>query len=285
MPIFISYSREDSAFADHLAKNLVMHRHNVWMDRWELNVGDSLIERIQTALTSSSAILVILSKHSVTSEWCKKELNSGLIRELAEKQVLLLPCVIDDCEVPLFLREKLYADFRKNPDEAFTQVNDSLLKITNRQQGRLESPDFKTDWAYDWKQGKDSGLWYFEWCFVDHSERMEYSVLTRCQIACDDVASAQFQALEGEGRQNYIRDALARVVTITTRKNLKIQLSDAFEKVETFFIDSSRNGAWLIEITSRRMGIDNGKDTLIHVDQILEQALANMMPEKQPNPK
>ncbi len=51
-------------------------------DRWELNVGDSLIERIQSALTSAGAILVILSANSVASEWCKKELNVGLIREL-----------------------------------------------------------------------------------------------------------------------------------------------------------------------------------------------------------
>jgi hypothetical protein len=111
MPVFISYNRGDSKFVDHLAKNLVMHRHNIWLDRWEMNIGDSLIDKIQGALTESSAILVILSKRSAASEWCKKELNSGLVRELAEKQVLLLPCVIDDCEIPLFLREKLYADF------------------------------------------------------------------------------------------------------------------------------------------------------------------------------
>jgi hypothetical protein len=68
------------------------------MDRWEMNIGDSLIDKIQNAITESSAILVILSKRSVASEWCKKELNSGLMRELAEREVLLLPCVIDDCE-------------------------------------------------------------------------------------------------------------------------------------------------------------------------------------------
>ena len=51
MPIFISYSREDSAFVDRLARNFVMRRHNVWMDRWEMNIGDSLIDKIQNAIT------------------------------------------------------------------------------------------------------------------------------------------------------------------------------------------------------------------------------------------
>ena len=68
-----------------------MERHNVWLDRWELNVGDSIVERIQNALTESSAMLVILSKHSVESEWCKKELNAGIVRELDEKKVVVLP--------------------------------------------------------------------------------------------------------------------------------------------------------------------------------------------------
>jgi hypothetical protein len=285
MPIFISYNREDSEFADRLAKNLVMDRHNVWMDRWELRVGDSLIEKIQKALTTSSAILVLLSKHSVESEWCKKELNSGLMRELTEKQVLLIPCIIGDCEIPLFLREKLYADFRSDPDEALRQVQDSLARITNRQQGRVESPDFHTDWAYDWKQGKSSRLWYFEWNFVDHGSAMEYCVLTRCQIACNDVASAKFQKLGADSRQDYIRESLARVVEVTTRKKLKIRLLDAFEKIETFFIDKSDGQGWLVEISSRRMGIDNGMDTLMHVDQILERALISMNPEDHTNLK
>jgi TIR domain len=224
MPIFISYSREDSAFVDKLAKNLVMRRHHVWMDRWELNVGDSLIAKIQSALTESSAILIILSKNSVASEWCKKELNSGLMRELDEKKVLVLPCVIDDCEIPLFIREKLYADFRKRPDEAFRQLDSALLRISNRQQGRLESPDFHTDWSYDWKKGKNSGLWYFEWTFVDHGLAIEYCVLTRCQLACNEIASAIFQRLGHAERQDYIRRAFAITSSVISKRHLKIQL-------------------------------------------------------------
>jgi TIR domain len=123
MAIFISYSRSDVAFVDWLAKRLVARRHHIWMDRWELSIGDSLISKIQGALTDSDAMLIVLSKNSVGSEWCKKELNSGLMRELEEKRVLVMPCIIDDCNVPLFLREKLYADFRKDRDEAFDQVD------------------------------------------------------------------------------------------------------------------------------------------------------------------
>lgn len=270
MPIFISYNREDSKFADKLARNLAMRKYPVWMDRWELNIGDSLIDKIQKALSSSVAILVILSRNSVDSEWCKKELNSGLMRELAEKTVLLLPCVIDDCEIPLFLREKLYADFRQDYDKAFKQIEDSLLRITNRQQRRIENSSTHTDMSYDWKER--DGRWRFDWTFVDHGADIEYSVLTRCLMTCNDIASLRFQAMGPEARQEYIRRALGFLVDQVSG-GLKIQLSDAFEKSMVLTISGSIGEAWFVRISSRRMGIDNGKDTLVHVDQILERAL------------
>jgi hypothetical protein len=77
MPIFISYNRKDMDFVDKLAANLVRSKHSVWMDRWELSLGDSLIQKIQEALRQSSAILVILSKNSIESEWCKKSFLQG----------------------------------------------------------------------------------------------------------------------------------------------------------------------------------------------------------------
>jgi hypothetical protein len=53
MPIFISYSHRDAQFVDKLAHQLVEHDIRVWLDRWELRVGDSLISRIQQAITIS----------------------------------------------------------------------------------------------------------------------------------------------------------------------------------------------------------------------------------------
>ena len=91
MPVFISYNKADRDFAESLALNLVQAKQNVWIDKWELNAGDSLISKIEEALGDANAILVLLSKNSVESEWCKKELRAGLIRELEEKSVLLIP--------------------------------------------------------------------------------------------------------------------------------------------------------------------------------------------------
>jgi hypothetical protein len=43
MSIVISYAHEDSDFVDNLAGNLFKNRVHVWLDRWELKVGDSIL--------------------------------------------------------------------------------------------------------------------------------------------------------------------------------------------------------------------------------------------------
>ena len=105
MPVFISYSHVDKAFVDKLAKQLVANNAHVWLDRWELNVGDSILNRVQEAIQGASALLIVLSKASVASEWCRREMNAGLMRELDEKRVLVLPVLIEDCDMPVFFRE------------------------------------------------------------------------------------------------------------------------------------------------------------------------------------
>ena len=102
MPVFISHSHQDKDFVDKLAAQLVLHKTYVWLDRWEIKVGDSLLGKVQEGIKSASALLIVLSKASVASEWCKKELNAGLMRELDEKRVVILPLLLEGCDIPVF---------------------------------------------------------------------------------------------------------------------------------------------------------------------------------------
>jgi len=131
MPVFISYSHQDAHFVNRLAAHLTQAKVHVWVDTWELHVGDSLISKVQEAIQESSALIVVLSCNSVESEWCKRELNAGLIRELEEKRVVILPALLEDCQIPIFLREKLHADFRTNYDHGLRLVLEAVAKVTS----------------------------------------------------------------------------------------------------------------------------------------------------------
>src|SRR5260221_8510330 len=116
MPVFISYSHTDADFAQRLALQLVKARAQVWIDRWELNVGDSLIRKIEEAVSGASGLAVLLSKASFASEWCRKELTAGLVRELEEEGVGGMPVLIEGWDITLFFLHKKDADFLTNFD-------------------------------------------------------------------------------------------------------------------------------------------------------------------------
>ena len=54
---------------------------------------------------------MVISRHSANSKWVKKELELALQRGLQEDRVVVLPIVLDDTELLIFLTGKLYADF------------------------------------------------------------------------------------------------------------------------------------------------------------------------------
>jgi hypothetical protein len=110
--VFLSHSSADKPFVGRLAADLKSRGVSVWFDQWELKVGDSLTQKIEDGINESGWLVVVLSKKSVVSDWVQKELRAAQARELRDKDVFVLPIIIDDCAIPLFLLDKIYADFR-----------------------------------------------------------------------------------------------------------------------------------------------------------------------------
>src|SRR5260370_33141356 len=106
MPFFIGYSDHDKTFVDRLAAQLAFRRRHVWVDRWELKVGDSILKRIEEALTEASGLIIVFSKSSVPSVWCRKELSAGLMPGFAERRVVVLPGLLESFPIPVSWRHQ-----------------------------------------------------------------------------------------------------------------------------------------------------------------------------------
>jgi len=123
----------------------------VWLDEAEINIGDSLLDRIQEAVSSVDYLAVILSPSSVKSEWVTKELEMAFYQEVKNKKVKILPLVYKSCEVPLFLKTKAYADFSKEESYLFAfkvllklltiDVNNALLSKLEKNNKNLYRPN------------------------------------------------------------------------------------------------------------------------------------------------
>ena len=106
--LFISYSSKDAEFATRLANDLHSKGIKVWWDKMEMKVGDSLHKKIQEGISNSVWLGIVLSPNSV-SPWVEKELSAALAQELERRNVFVLPILYRDCQVPVFLKDKVYA--------------------------------------------------------------------------------------------------------------------------------------------------------------------------------
>jgi len=109
--IFLSHSHADKPFARRLAADLRLAGHAVWIDEAEINIGDSLIEKIRDGLDQVDYVAAILSSASITSPWVTKELDIASNREIKENRVVVLPLMVEKVELPGFLMGKFYGDF------------------------------------------------------------------------------------------------------------------------------------------------------------------------------
>jgi hypothetical protein len=125
--IFLSHTGIDKPFVRRLRDDLRAHGvPRVWVDEAEIEIGDSLITKIEEGLKVCRYIGVVLSKKSINAPWVKKELDVAMHRELAGGEVVVLPLLYEKCDLPGFLQGKLYADFT-NPD-TYEEVLAKLLR-------------------------------------------------------------------------------------------------------------------------------------------------------------
>jgi hypothetical protein len=105
--IFISHSHYDRAIADLIANRLRETDLSAWIDREQILVGDDILERLGDGLRTTDLLIFVISRVSLDSEWCKRELAFVAHREITEKKILIVPIVVDDTQItdlPWYLR-------------------------------------------------------------------------------------------------------------------------------------------------------------------------------------
>jgi TIR domain-containing protein len=108
--VFLSHAHEDNAFALGLASALSERGIPTWVDRYELRIGDSIIERVSTAIAEGDFLLAIVSPASIRSRWCQQELAWAATRGIEDKRVVVLPIRYEKAAMPPSLVDRYWAD-------------------------------------------------------------------------------------------------------------------------------------------------------------------------------
>ena len=136
--VFISYSHTDESFVRMLLSDVEDLGISTWIDL-KLKVGDSLILSISDAIHTADYLIACLSKASVKSNWVQKELAIAMTLGINSKRVFVLPLLlngIDVSDIPTFLIDALYADFRE-PSQYDHAVN-RLIQRVRRDHGATD---------------------------------------------------------------------------------------------------------------------------------------------------
>ena len=114
--IFLSHRKDDAVLAERLARELEAAGHLVWFDEWKIDIGDSIVERINQGLEGTT-YLVLCYSSSGMSPWVDREWMSTLARQLSGQPVKLLPVLLSGGSAPAILADIKYADLIKDWDQ------------------------------------------------------------------------------------------------------------------------------------------------------------------------
>jgi TIR domain len=134
---FICYFSGDKTFAVKLQSDLRQRDLRPWRDEGEIEVGDSISQKLESALKDSYSFVIILSKEALARPWVREELRAALSLRI-DDEIKILPVLYKDCEMPLFLMDYKHADFReeKNYAEQLEFLARSIRNAMKRARGK-----------------------------------------------------------------------------------------------------------------------------------------------------
>ncbi|AYL98114.1 toll/interleukin-1 receptor domain-containing protein [Mucilaginibacter celer] len=140
--VFISYSSKDDQFVKRLSTDLLKHQVPVWLDAYELSIGDSLPDIIFQGIDDCPFILVVFSAIYKKSPWTSREFEAVLEKEQRDKKKYLIPVRIDEHPLPSEIEERIRVNLSANYDSEMRKlvrffksehINISSIPISERQ--------------------------------------------------------------------------------------------------------------------------------------------------------
>jgi hypothetical protein len=93
---FISYSSQDDALARRLYLDLQKYKVRTFFAPKDLKIGAKIRDDLEVAIHTRDKLLLILSRHSIASQWVEYEVEAALSRERTEQTSVLFPITVDD---------------------------------------------------------------------------------------------------------------------------------------------------------------------------------------------
>jgi hypothetical protein len=114
--VFLSYRSTNRSWVLNLFDVLREQGHKVFLDQCVLKAGDELTKRLEEALKTSQAGILIWSAATRDSDWVAREYQVMERLSTKKKGFQFVPVKLDDSELPLFADNRIFLDFSAYSD-------------------------------------------------------------------------------------------------------------------------------------------------------------------------
>ena len=139
--VFLSYRSLNRAWVLNLYDILRQHGYSVFIDQCVLRAGDELTLRLQEALKTSQAGVLIWSASTGDSDWVARDYQ--VLDRMAKSKAgfQFVPVKLDGSELPSFVENRIFLDFSSYPDGP---NGGDLLRLLHNLVGQPLSADAAT---------------------------------------------------------------------------------------------------------------------------------------------
>jgi hypothetical protein len=147
--IFLSYSREDIAMAESIAKDLKNLGHDVYVATSEIKPGQDFVQEVTKAINRADVIIPLVTKTTITSKWSLTELGMALGIRGDGSNLTVIPVVFDNVDIPLQLKQIqcIRADSERISDLAITisySIAAHNVKFSELKRGEYKNKNSET---------------------------------------------------------------------------------------------------------------------------------------------
>jgi hypothetical protein len=121
--VFVSYAHTQRIFVDRIVADLRRRRVKVWVDE-RLQSGDLWREELARVIARSDALVFVVSRDSIASEWTRWEMEQALANNKP-----VLPVLFESCDLPDWLSSIQYADAVKDYDNAVRELAERAQQV------------------------------------------------------------------------------------------------------------------------------------------------------------
>ncbi|NDJ85197.1 MAG: toll/interleukin-1 receptor domain-containing protein [Chloroflexi bacterium] len=132
MQVFLSYAREDEAFASTLAQDLKSQRANIWIDLNDAPVDNKQqwLAAVEAALAESDILLVVMSQAAAQQSYIQNDWHFFMQHDRP-----VLVALSERCDIPPDLKHADTIDFSSSYESGLHRLQFRMIEYATRLAG------------------------------------------------------------------------------------------------------------------------------------------------------